>query len=330
MADDVGQPEFSAEDIRKATLAAHNPAQLAKELAADGQRLGSLCSGYMGLDLAVQAILDVEHAWVSDIDRHACAVLEARAPGVPNLGDMTTIDWREVEPVDVLTAGYPCQPFSHAGRRQGVSDVRNLWPFVADAVRVLRPAVVILENVAGHLSLGFDVVLRDLAELGFDAEWQVLRASDVGACHRRARVFIVATDTEGERCRLGRRPGTVEGEQVAGWPALEPGGRGDALPAEQGGRAIAGGADTTWGAYAGAIERHEWVLGRRAPGPVDDRGRLSPLFVEWMQMLPEGWVTEPVPVRSGALKLLGNGVIPLQAEVAVRHLIDRAERPVAA
>lgn len=96
-----------------------------------------------------------------------------------------------------------CQPFSHAGKRQGTSDVRHLWPFIADAVRVLRPRYVVLENVAGHLSLGADLVLADLEETAYHAEWAVVRASDVGACHRRARLFIVAEDRYGRRVRSG-------------------------------------------------------------------------------------------------------------------------------
>lgn len=164
--------------------------------------VGSLCSGYEGLGLGLGQVLDTTTAWVSEVDPSACAILDARLPGVPNLGDLTALDWSSVEPVDVLTAGYPCQPFSTAGRRQGANDARHLWPFIADAVGVLRPRLVVLENVAGHLSLGFDSVLADLARLGYDARWTVVRASDVGACHRRARLFIVAHPT-GDTGRLG-------------------------------------------------------------------------------------------------------------------------------
>jgi DNA (cytosine-5)-methyltransferase 1 len=151
-------------------------------------RVGSLFTGYGGLDMAINGDL----AWYCEIEPAACRVLEAHYPGVPNLGDITKINWDEVEPVDIITGGYPCQPFSHAGNRKGKNDERHLWPFVRDAIRTLRPGYAILENVAGHLTLGFGDVLADLAAIGWDAQWTVVRASDVGACHQRARLFILA------------------------------------------------------------------------------------------------------------------------------------------
>ena len=167
-------------------------------------RLGSLCTGYGGLDLAAAAVFDVEPVFHAEVDPAAARVLEHRFPGVPNLGDITAVDWHTVPRVDVLSAGYPCQPESLAGQRKGVDDERWIWPSVAQAVRVLRPRIVLLENVHGHLSLGFRGVLGDLARLGFDAEWLVLAASDLGACHQRKRLFVLArpADADGESLRL--------------------------------------------------------------------------------------------------------------------------------
>lgn len=151
-------------------------------------RVGSLFTGYGGLDTAVGG----ELAWYAEIDKAACEVLANLHPGVPNLGDITKIDWTQVEPVDVLTGGYPCQPFSHAGLRKGKNDDRHLWPYVRDAIDTLRPEYAVLENVSGHLTLGFADVLSDLATIGFNAEWGTFRASDVGAPHQRKRLFIIA------------------------------------------------------------------------------------------------------------------------------------------
>ncbi len=106
--------------------------------------------------MGVQSVLPGRTLWHSDIDPGACQVLAHRWPDVPNLGDVTCVDWSKVAPVDVITGGYPCQPFSHAGKRAGTNDERHLWPYVAGAIAVLRPGLCVLENVRGHLSLGFD------------------------------------------------------------------------------------------------------------------------------------------------------------------------------
>jgi len=151
-------------------------------------RVGSLFTGYGGLDIAVGG----ELAWYAEIEPAACQVLAHHYPNVTNLGDITKINWADVEPVDIITGGYPCQPFSHAGNRKGKNDERHLWPNVFDAIRAIRPRYAILENVSGHRTLGFTDVLADLAEIGWSCEWGTFRASDVGAPHRRDRIFIVA------------------------------------------------------------------------------------------------------------------------------------------
>jgi len=168
-------------------------------------RLGSLCSGAGGLDLAVEQVFGAETAWHCEIDDAASKVLAHRWPDVPNHRDLTTTDWSAVEPVDILTGGYPCQPFSHAGKRKGTDDERHIWPDVREAIRRLRPRYTFLENVAGHRSLGFDRVLGDLAEDGLHVRWTSVRASDVGAPHQRERLFILAelADTHGGRCEVG-------------------------------------------------------------------------------------------------------------------------------
>lgn len=158
-------------------------------------RHGSLFSGVGGLDIGIQSVLGGTTAWHCENEAGPARILNRHWPDTPNLGDITTIDWAKVEPVDVLTGGYPCQPFSLAGRRGGVTDERHLWPHVAAAVGVLRPRLGVFENVPGHLTLGFEQVLRDLHLLGYDVTWTILRASDVGAAHRRARLFIFAQDT---------------------------------------------------------------------------------------------------------------------------------------
>lgn len=157
--------------------------------------IGSLCTGYGGLDLALEQFTGGQTVWVSDVDKHANTILAKRF-GVPNLGDIKTIDWDSVPRVDWLTAGYPCQPFSHAGQRKGTDDPRHIFPYIAEGVRVLRPRHILLENVRGHLRLGFTDVQALLADLGYDVRWGLVRASDAGAPHRRERIFIVASDAQ--------------------------------------------------------------------------------------------------------------------------------------
>lgn len=181
-------------------------------------RIGSLCSGYGGLDAGVEQVFpDASVAWFVEYDKDPSKILAHHWPDVPNHGDVKTTDWAAVEPIDILTAGYPCQPFSHAGKRKGADDPRHLWPDVARAIGALRPGLVVLENVAGHVSLGLADVLGDLSALGYDATWGVVRAADAGAPHGRARIFIVANPS---------------GD--AGWFAHGDGGAADADPADDG------------------------------------------------------------------------------------------------
>ena len=141
--------------------------------------------------MAVEAYYNAETVWTCEFDKHASKVIEARI-NKPNYGNLKTTDWSKVEPIDILTAGYPCQPFSHAGLRKGVEDERHLWPYIKDIIGLLRPKHIILENVRGHFGLGFREVLSDLTSIGYDARWTLIRASDVGAPHRRERLFIIA------------------------------------------------------------------------------------------------------------------------------------------
>lgn len=164
--------------------------------------IGSLCSGIGGLELGIERALGARTVWQAEIDPHASKVLAHHWPGVPNIGDVR-VDIAAMTYVDILTAGYPCQPFSTAGRRKGTDDPRHLWPAVHAAIAHLGPSLVVLENVRGHLTLGFDRVLGDLADIGYDAEWRVVRASDVGCCHQRARLFVAAYPNGGAPGRNG-------------------------------------------------------------------------------------------------------------------------------
>ena len=181
-------------------------------------KIGSLFSGYGGLDLAAEQMFDAKVVWHCEWEDAPATVLDVHWPGVPNYRDVSQVDWVAVEPVDILTGGFPCQDVSQAGRRAGLGlgTRSGLWSQFAEAIDVLKPKFVVIENVRGLTSAkansdvewcpwcmgeagdgepvlrALGAVLGDLADLGYDAEWTGVRASDAGAPHNRFRIFILA------------------------------------------------------------------------------------------------------------------------------------------
>src|SRR5215217_6058193 len=154
--------------------------------------ISSNCTGYGGLDIAVQRVFGGRVVSYSDIEPGPIALMAHHHPELPNLGDIKQINPDHAEYTDIWTGGYPCQPFSNAGKRLGTDDERHIWPWIAGILGAARPRIVVLENVAAHLRRGFDVVSADLANLGYLFAWTVVPASAVGAPHQRKRLFIVA------------------------------------------------------------------------------------------------------------------------------------------
>jgi DNA (cytosine-5)-methyltransferase 1 len=305
-------------------------------------RIGSLCTGYGGLDIAVLAVFGGKLAWCSDNDKHVSTILAARYPDTPNLGDLTALDWTEAPTVDILCAGFPCQDISFSGRGAGIEKGARsgIWKNIITGIRELRPAIIVVENVAAIRSRGLNRVLGDLAALGYDASWTSVQASDVGAAHRRERVFILAyrsqasgvlitAYTRGQRWQ--RR--TANSQTAGGWTPGGPIRPGDLTLATTGKRQhpatrASSVSEITWGRYELAIRRWEVLTGRPAPYPVEcgTRGqpRLAPIFSEWLMGLPKGFVTDlnlPYGAQHGAL---GNGVVPQQAVVALGQLVEMA------
>lgn len=282
-------------------------------------KLLSLCTGYGGLDLAVEAFFDCELVACAEIDKYASLVIEKEFLGVPNLGDIKELTWASLGKIDIITAGYPCQPFSHAGQRKGTEDERHIWPYIKKGIGILRPSLVILENVRGHLSLGFKEVLQELTEIGYDAIWTVVRASDVGAPHQRARLFIIAYSnsdalTQSRRADRNLRSETSEIEHRSNrqehWDSFKNVGDADTEQLSTDGQASKLG----WRFET----RFEMSL-RQIPTPLVD-GKLNTKFVEYMMGLPEGWVTDLPISRAQQFKMLGNGVVPQQAYYALEKL----------
>jgi DNA (cytosine-5)-methyltransferase 1 len=181
--------------------------------------IGSLFSGYGGLDLGVTEVLDARVVWHCEFDKAPSKILETHYPEVPNYGDVTKIDFTAIEQVDILTGGFPCQDLSLAGKRAGLKDGTRsgLWSYFLKAIEIQKPKLVVIENVRGLLSaeatiysemepcewcLGnngteptlraLGAVLGNLADVGYDAKWYGVRAADAGAAHNRFRVFIIA------------------------------------------------------------------------------------------------------------------------------------------
>nr|WP_154921174.1 DNA cytosine methyltransferase [Microbacterium testaceum] len=357
-------------------------------------RIGSLFSGYGGLDLAVEEVFDGETVWFSEFSPAPARVFAHHWPGVPNLGDITTTDWNTVEPVDVICGGFPCQDVSTVGRMAGLhpGTRSGLWARMAEAIDVLQPEWVVAENVRGLLSatatrpvpegdetdgrkpapatpdlatpiegaavrgvesdpwhLGdqsarplraLGAVLGDLADLGYDARWLGLPASDIGAPHTRFRIFILACRAVLHPAGLRRRPrrgepGTGQGEARHDRPVASghrPGSQrasGFSSASRAGAAVAADRADLRrWGRYALGIRRWEHLTGRQAPSPtlLSDDGQYRPArrFVEWLMGLPDGWVTNPDLglTPSEQLTALGNGVVPAQAVHALSTLLS--------
>ena len=310
-------------------------------------KVGSLCTGSGGLDLAVKAFWpEAEFIWFAENDKDCTKVLAHHWPNVPNLGDLTKIDWHQVERPDLLVGGYPCQPYSVAGSRLGDSDERAIFSYIADACRVLSPGRLFFENVSGHTSLGGPSVIGAITGLGYDCRWGVVSAAEAKAPHLRRRWFLVAhfPDACGERYgkrEIGRGVGLLdsrdEGEarqrQRARQEFVNRGaapaahadspGRGEqcgSVPVEPEQRpAERGRSETQWQQFTPAIERWERTIGRPAPAPTDD-GKLSSRFVEWMMGLPDGHVCGVGLTSTAELKMLGTAVVPAQAHLALELL----------
>lgn len=184
-------------------------------------KFGSLFTGIGGLDLGFESA-GFECAWQVEWDPFCNHILEQRWPGVPRHEDITKVDFRSIESVDILIGGFPCQPVSFAGRGLAQDDDRWLWPEFERAIAEVEPRYVVAENVPGLVNRGLIDVLRSLAWLGYDAEWSHLSAEQVGAHHLRERVIIVAhkvanPDDEGSQGHGGLRlVGDRAGQFIAG------------------------------------------------------------------------------------------------------------------
>jgi len=306
-------------------------------------RVGSLFAGIGGLELGLERA-GMEVIWQVENDPYCIKVLEKHWPEVRRYGDITQIDWREVEAPELVCGGFPCQPVSVAGKRKGTEDERWLWPEFRRCVRELRPRLVLVENVPGLLTHGGAGVLGDLAACGYDAESETLPASAFGAPHLRYRVFLVAQlrgapggisyasldSVRLERERRGQQHG-VGGSAELGADGSE-GDVADAdsarlkercrtepvepqqRPTERGSQEVA---DT---AGEGSSECEE-------PREVAERGETTRTqrpssSSQWSVEPNVGRVAHGVPSRVDRLRSLGNAVVPQVAEWIGQRIME--------
>ena len=308
----------------------------------------SLYTGGGGLDLAfrrenpaARCILYVER----DIEASALLadhIETGLMDAAPIWSDSSTLDCRPFAgKVDWVIGGFPCQPWSFAGKRSTTDDSRWLWPHIERIIREVRPRGLFLENVPGLVRGGLELVLRGLAESGFDAEWGSLKASEVGASHRRERLFILAYRNDSGIPALrheAEREGSENSEKGKDRSQREPGRHGEELAysvseRSQGGIFQRGNGQEGWQVTNGLITSGDRTVGAFPPGP-DDRERWAEILTERPELSPatakhpvrrvdDG--SPPELARTAQLRILGNGVVPQQAAVAFRLLKERLQ-----
>lgn len=289
-----------------------------------------------GGGLLAQSLLGFRTVCACEIDPHCRRVIQARQneghlPPFPIWDDIRTFDgrpWRGL--VDCVFAGFPCQPFSVAGRRRGAADERNLWPATFRVLGEVQPAFALLENVPGLLGKHgyFGEILRDLAGIGFDAEWDVFSAAALGAPHLRKRLFVLAhtqrAELQLESGRSSRQDGTGEAQPEDHGPA-------GAVADANGQRELQPGGTVRekrrWAPNSG-----ETLADAQRPGPQKREEpqlleeRQTPLGNRWWTAEPAvGRVVDGFSGRVGELHALGNAVVPAVAATAWRTLRARAE-----
>ena len=271
-------------------------------------RVLDLFSGIGGFSLGLERA-GMQTAAFCEIEPFPQAVLRKHWPSVPSYSDIRTLTAKQlaedgIGSIDVICGGYPCQPFSVAGNRMGAEDDRHLWPEYFRLIQELRPAWVIGENVAGHITMGLDAVLSDLESAGYACRPFVIPAVAVDAKHRRDRIWIVANARPSGLCERGFSNNAGEND------GLTRGIRPDGVPL----RCIEERTDLahTHSAHSEGNERTERSIPQRAN------------FSEPCRWEPEpavGRVAHGIPARVDRLKALGNAVVPQIPEIIGRAIV---------
>ena len=260
----------------------------------------SLCTGYggieRGLELTGEQLNVLAHV---EIEAFAIANMVAKmeegklapSPIWSNLKTLPVGAFRDR--VDLITGGYPCQPFSAAGKRAGTDDPRHLWPYIADIIRAVRPTQCFFENVEGHISLGLREVISDLESLGYKTTWGIFSATEVGAPHQRKRVYILANSSSA-------------GLQGSKW-LREAGAKG--IPERHSAQRFGELADSHGGRGEVSVEGGQ--SGEQVSGSQGEERRTG--SAAWPPEPNVGRVVNGCAHRVDRIRLLGNGVVPATA-----------------
>ncbi len=284
-----------------------------------GLRIGSLFSGIGGLDLGLERAGVGRTVWQCEANPYARKVLAKHWPGVPCFDDVATID-EHVPAIDVICGGFPCQDLSIAGKGKGIHGSRSgLWFQMSRIVRILRPRIVVVENVPAILARGFGSVVGELAASGFDCWWDCIPAASVGAPHRRDRVFVVAhaNNRAGSPVR-GQRP-TVSSKGDSG--RNDRGGGAGHAWREKSICSTGIGSSNVAHADRKRLQEPEPQSGQERSGGTGKRTRLA--RAGWWTVEPNvGRVANGVSKRVDRLKCLGNAVVPQVAEFIGGVVVD--------
>jgi len=277
-------------------------------------RVLDLFSGIGGFSLGLERTGGFETVAFCEYEPFPRAVLTKHWPEVPCFPDVRELKGSDIDgPVDVICGGYPCQPFSTAGQRRGEEDDRHLWPEFNRLVAELRPAWVIGENVAGHISMGLDDVLSDLEGQGYACRTFVIPACAVGALHRRDRVWTIGCMADAANSGLSDRQRTKQ-------PAHEAqGGTGMVAKSERRGEDVA---DAICGGQSG--QGQPIIASNRA---TEGEGKADHAFAvsqpgKWCPEPDVGRVANGISRRVDRLKALGNAVVPQIPEMIGRAILE--------
>ena len=280
-----------------------------------------LFSGIGGFALACRMVGGIETVAFCEREPYCQKVLAKHWPRVPICPDIHDLKGTEYGTVELITGGYPCQPFSLAGKRQGAADDRHLWPELRRVVEAARPSWVLCENVVGHVTLGLDEVLSDLDSIGYSCLSLVIPACAVDASHRRPRIWILAHSNDYTNRANGLAQIEKGSVSKVDWKAGRSrllGGTG----ADSEVLADSNGAGVEGSKIAGSVKGGRAKLHKQPCG-------CREVFCSWEPEPDVGRVAHGIPNRVDRLRGLGNAIVPQVAAEIIRAMMqaDRMANP---